>query len=110
MDYKELIENLKTWEEEYISCTCGERNIKCQQFCLPDKDCLATQAVTAITDLISRAEAAEARCETLEKMVKEYQDVIIPGYRERAEKAEREILRLRDIMWGQGFIPFPPDD
>lgn len=34
--------------------------------------------------------AAEARCSTLEKMVKEYQDDLIPGYRERAEKAERE--------------------
>ena len=44
----------------------------------------------AITDLLARAEAAEARCETLEKMVKEYQDTIAPGYRERAEKAERE--------------------
>lgn len=44
----------------------------------------------AITDLLTRAESAEARCETLEKMVKEYQEVIIPGYREQAEKAERE--------------------
>lgn len=67
MDYKELIENLKTWEEEYISCACGERNIKCQQFCLPDKDCLATQVVTAITDLLARAEAAEERAEKAER-------------------------------------------
>lgn len=41
--------------------------------------------------MTERAEAAEARCETLEKMVKEYQEVIVPGYRERAEKAEREL-------------------
>lgn len=41
----------------------------------------------SIADLMARAEAAEARCETLEKMVKEYQDTIVPGYRERAEKA-----------------------
>ena len=41
-------------------------------------------------NLLARAEAAEARCETLEKMVKEYQDKLIPGYRERAEKAKRE--------------------
>lgn len=27
---------------------------------------------------------------TFEKMVKEYQEVIVPGYREQAEKAERE--------------------
>lgn len=45
-------------------------------------------AATAITDLLARAEAAEAR----------------------AEKAEQEIKRLRDIMWEKGFVPFPPDD
>lgn len=48
------------------------------------------KAATAITDLLERAEAADARCKTLEKMVREYQDVIVPGYRERAEKDERE--------------------
>lgn len=37
-----------------------------------------------------RAKELETRLETAEKMVKEYQDVIIPGYRERAEKAARE--------------------
>lgn len=48
------------------------------------------KAATAIIDLLSRAEVAEARCKAFEKMVREYQDVIVPGYRERAEKAERE--------------------
>lgn len=48
------------------------------------------KAATAIVDLLSRAEVAEARCKAFEKMVREYQDVIVPGYRERAEKAERE--------------------
>lgn len=51
---------------------------------------ICDEAATAITDLLARAEAAEDRCETLEKMVKEYQDTIVPGHRERAEKAERE--------------------
>lgn len=40
--------------------------------------------------LYSELKAANARCETLSKMVTQYQDDIIPGYRERAEKAERE--------------------
>lgn len=52
--------------------------------------CTKVFQTEATIDLLARAEAAEARCETLEKMVKEYQDVIVPGYRERAEKAERE--------------------
>ncbi len=43
---------------------------------------------------LARAESAEARCETLEKMLKEYQDVIVPGYRERAEKAERALAHM----------------
>lgn len=42
------------------------------------------QMATAITELLSRAEAAETRCETLEKMVKEYQETIFPGYRKIA--------------------------
>lgn len=60
MDYKELVKNLKAWEEEYISSACGESAIKCEHFCLPDKDCLVTQAATAITGLLARAESAEA--------------------------------------------------
>lgn len=32
---------------------------------------------------------------TFEKMVKEYQEVIVPGYREQAEKAERERDELK---------------
>lgn len=48
------------------------------------------QASKSITDLLARAEAAEGRCEALEKVVKEYQDTIVPGYREQAEKAEKE--------------------
>ena len=39
-------------------------------------------------------EKAEPRCETLERMVKEYQDVIVPGYRERAEAAEAKVHEL----------------
>lgn len=42
---------------------------------------------------VDRRRAAEARCETLEKMVKEYQEELIPGYRERAERAEEALGR-----------------
>lgn len=47
-------------------------------------------AIEAIDTLRSELQAANARCETLSKMVTQYQDELIPGYRERAEKAERE--------------------
>lgn len=47
-------------------------------------------AVETLEHLYSELRAANARCETLSKMVTQYQDELIPGYRERAEKAERE--------------------
>lgn len=50
----------------------------------------------SIADLLARAEAAEIRCKTLEKMVKEYQETIIPGYRQRAETAEEIASDLCD--------------
>lgn len=90
MDYETLIENLVYWSKaSHVN---------------PRSRYALRKAANAITDLIvenqslrndangfkARAEAAEARCETLEKMVMEYQDEIVPGYREWAEKAERE--------------------
>lgn len=38
------------------------------------------------SDLQVRTESAEARCNMLEKMVKEYQDEIVPGYIVRAKR------------------------
>lgn len=81
MGYKELIERLK--DETYWSGSSGPSSRDIHPI-------ICDEAATAITDLLARAEAAEARCKTLEKMVREYQDEIVPGYRERAEKAERE--------------------
>lgn len=82
MDYKEQASYLK------------RRSRK--QFEDADEDAMY-QAAQSIENLLSRTEAAEARCkaletrlETAEKMVREYQEELIPGYRERAEKAERE--------------------
>ena len=83
MDYKKLAADLlSSCEENCADCEyAGDSEFECT---------IAQLAATAITELLARAEAAEAHCETLEKMVKEYQDELIPGYRERAEKAERE--------------------
>lgn len=48
-------------------------------------------AVEMLEHLYSELKAANARCETLNKMVTQYQDELIPGYRERAEKAEAQL-------------------
>lgn len=77
MDYKKLIHRLIAMERL-------EKNYN------SDYNGIYSDAANAITDLLVRAEEVEARCETLEKMIREYQDVIVPGYRERAKKAERE--------------------
>lgn len=54
-----------------------------------------------VLKLREAADAAEARCETLEKMVKKYQEELIPGYRERAEKAERDRDALLKELAGE---------
>lgn len=76
MDHETLIENLVFWSKAF--------HVNPQA-----RDALE-KAAKAITDLLERAAVAEARCNALEKMVREYQDEIVPGYREMAEKAERE--------------------
>lgn len=47
-------------------------------------------AVETLEHLYSELRAANTRCEMLSKILTEYQDELIPGYRERAEKAERK--------------------
>ena len=106
MDQNGLLKNLEFWAEN-----CDRTNTGCQAaFVLRD-------AKTLIEDLYARCkrldeareranEAAnkwegrckilETRLETAEKMVKEYQDVIVPGYRDRAERASEIASDLCD--------------
>ena len=51
------------------------------------------KAATAIIDLLSRAEVAEARCKAFEKMVREYRDEIVPRYMEKNEAVESICMR-----------------
>ena len=115
MDYKELVKALRCDGNNIGQDSDGCTNKKCR-YRDQDSACnivsICEDAAAAITDLLvenqslrnaangfkARAEAAEARCKTLEKMVKEYQDVIVPGYRERAEKAERESDEAREVI------------
>lgn len=84
MDYETLIENLVFWSKAF--------------HVNPQARGALEKAAKAITDLLSRAEVAEARCKAFEKMAREYQNIIVPEYRERAEKAERQRdVAVRDI-------------
>lgn len=58
---------------------------------VPDVDLSA-----ALKQEKQRLHAAEVRCRNLFKMVTEYQDVIVPGYRQRAETAEEIASDLCD--------------
>lgn len=127
MDYKKLIKSLKCdgYGVGQDGDGCTSKRCKYRD---SDGACnivsMCEDAEIAITDLLARAEAAEASCkrldeareranesahqwegrckiletrlETAEKMVKEYQDTIVPGYRERAEKVEEIASDLCD--------------
>jgi hypothetical protein len=50
MDIEKLIEQLNDWNEKYISNLCGNRTIKCEEYCIKD-DCLIVKAATALSTL-----------------------------------------------------------
>lgn len=66
MDYKELVERLNEWNENLISELCADGVLTCDDLCGCTVCCIVVQAATAITDLLARAEAAEARVRELE--------------------------------------------
>lgn len=72
MDYKELVDRLNEWNENLISELCADDILTCDDLCGCTGDCIVVQAATAITDLLARAEAAEARAEKAERERDEY--------------------------------------
>ena len=50
MDIEKLIEQLNDWNEKYISSLCGDRTIKCEEYCIKD-DCLIVKVSTALSTL-----------------------------------------------------------
>lgn len=76
MDYKELVNHLKEWNENLISEMCADDALTCDDLCGCTGDCIVVQAATAITDLLARAEAAEARAEKAEKCISEIEEAL----------------------------------
>lgn len=93
MDYKKLIKALKCDGYGISQDMDGCSNRRCK-YRDTDGACnivsICLDASNAITDLLERAEAAEARCKAFEKMVREYRDEIVPRYMEMVENAEME--------------------
>ena len=101
MDYKELVERLNEWNENLISELCADDVLTCDDLCGCTGDCIVVQAATAITDLLARAEAAEARVKKLAEAIEREQ--------RRAEKAEKErdaaVSALETVMaYGGGNL------
>ena len=95
MDYKELIEKLRQNLSEkvrYGELVCAPWPYTHQGDLVYEDPFFyeVEEAADAIAELLARVESAEARAQTLEKMVKEYQKDIIPGFKGLLEKAERE--------------------
>lgn len=85
MDYKAVLQECKSRAELYRGSD-AVWNLTHEENC-----------ITAITDLLARAEEAERKAKDLEqalsdasKIVKTMQDSTIPFYRRRAEEAERQ--------------------
>ena len=62
MDLEKLIEQLNDWNEKYISNLCGDRTIKCEEYCIKD-DCLIVKAATALSALQAENEKLRAELE-----------------------------------------------
>lgn len=97
MDYKKLVKDLLLGCQE--NCANCEYSELIEFNCTIDK--VAADAILELlienkildkknSNLQVRAESAEARCNTLEKMVKEYQEIIIPRYVKRIEQVKQE--------------------
>ena len=66
MDIEKLIEQLNDWNEKYISNLCGDRTIKCEEYCIKD-DCLIVKAATALSTLQAENEKLRAELENYRK-------------------------------------------
>ena len=86
MDIEKLIEQLNDWNEKYISNLCGDRTIKCEEYCIKD-DCLIVKAATALSTL--QAENSQLRADL------EYEREHANAYHEECGQWEAENEKLR---------------
>ena len=68
MDIENLIEQLNDWNEKYISNLCGNRTIKCEEYCIKD-DCLIVKAATALSTLQAENEKLRAELEQVKRCI-----------------------------------------
>ena len=84
MDIEKLIEQLNDWNEKYISNLCGDRTIKCEEYCIKD-DCLIVKAATALSTLQTENE----------KLREKIEDARLEGYVKGLGEISEENKKLR---------------
>ena len=93
MDLEKLIEQLNDWNEKYISNLCGDRTIKCEEYCIKD-DCLIVKAATALSMLQAENEKLRAELERVKRCIE-----IVEKQRDAAIK-ELENYMVQDVLDG----------
>ena len=91
MDIEKLIEQLNDWNEKYISNLCGDRTIKCEEYCIKD-DCLIVKAATALSTLQGENETLRAE---LDHLRSEPGQELWSEENQRADRLAAEMERAR---------------
>lgn len=86
MDIEKLIEQLNDWNEKYISNLCGDRTIKCEEYCIKD-DCLIVKAATALSTLQAENEKLRNEVERQRRSADDRKHLY-----ENAERAYMKVL------------------
>ena len=105
MDVEKLIEQLNDWNEKYISNLCGDRTIKCEEYCIKD-DCLIVKAATALSTLQAENEklrneverqrrSADDRKHLYENAERAYMKVVAELEQVKAER-DAAVERIRE--------------
>ena len=106
MDIEKLIEQLNDWNEKYISNLCGDRTIKCEEYCIKD-DCLIVKAATALSTLQAENEKLRNEVERQRRSADDRKHLY-----ENAERAYMKVLaelervtaeRDAAVSWAQKY-------
>lgn len=110
MDYKKVLEDCNTRAEVYQrqdaawnllherQCAEAISNLIVRAEAAEARAAEAKKERESVTELSEKLEASKQRCDMFLKMVQIYQTELIPGYRKQADKAVRELGKAIDCL------------
>lgn len=101
MDIEKLIEQLNDWNEKYISNLCGDRTIKCEEYCIKD-DCLIVKAATALSKLQAENEKLRAEMEQVKAEKAKAIETLSENLRVAYKSRDAAVEDLEEIMFKGG--------